>query len=413
MYLFKIAFRNIFRRRGRTFIIAGLLTLAVVLFLFLESLMMGLMDTTFSNITDFEISHIEVGREAFFTEEDRGRVLPLDQGFTAKESMEQEIEGLEGFQGLTGVLDFSADFIAKRHEFPVRVRAIDTESFADVFRNHNYILEGDFLQPGGSGVVIGNELARFFGLEQGDSFTLRFQDTGGSFNTIQGEVQGIVSVPHPEMNLGTVFVHQEQAWRALDLEEATINRLMVRLSSRGLAPEQSQVLRDRMEMPLEVRSYRDGAEFLVALEAWGMLETYFILGLLLLVGAIGIISTVILSAIERVREIGMMKAMGLREREIVQVFLWEAGGIGVLGGLMGCAISVPILYWLVETGISFEIFFDLGAMGVPLGHTLTGVWNPSSFFLMVLFVMVVSILASIIPAFWAARKDPVAAIRYR
>lgn len=414
MYLLKIAFRNLFRRRGRTLILSLILTLAVVFFLFMESMMMGLMDITFANIIDLETPHIEIGREEFFLEADEGNILPLEETFVPDDDMLMAINETQGVLGMTKVLDFSADFIAGRHEFPVRVRAIDPLTFGEVFRNQEYLVEGEFITGNGSGIVIGERLAEFFDLQSGDFFTLRFQDRRGAFNTMQGDVKGIVSVPHPDMNLGTVFVAKEQATKALNLQEDKVSQIMVRMENRDQALTQAQKLGVEFAgRDFQVRSYRDAAELLVALEAWGYLETYFILALFLLVGGIGIVSAIVLAAIERVKEIGMMKALGLKENEIVRVFILEAAGIGAIGGLIGCVLGAVVVYWLTFYGLDMEAFLDLGDLGVPLGDKLYGAWNTSSFGLIFIFVVAVAIIASIIPSYWAARKDPVEAIQHR
>jgi len=414
LYLLRISFRNLFRRKGRTLIISSILALAVVFFLFMESLMIGLMDITFANITDFETPHVEIGRQEFFQEEEKGNILPLEENFIPDETILAVVEEREGFVAWTGVLDFSGEFIAGRHQYPVRVRAINPDTFPGVFKNEEYLVQGEFIAAGEPGIVIGKQLAEFFDLEVGDYYTLRFQDIDRSFNTMQGEVRGLISVPHPEMNLGTVFVARDQANAALGLDENKISRLMVRLEDRGLAPEQAGQLEEKIGgEALQVRSYREAAEFLVSLEAWGFIETYFILALFLVVGAIGIISAVVLAALERVKEIGMMKAMGLKEREIVGVFLLEAAGMGAVGGLLGCVLGGGIVFWLAEVGMRMEVLLDMEGLGVPMGDMIYGAWNPLSFILIFGFVVVVAVISSLFPSYWAARKDPVEALQYR
>ncbi len=412
--MMRIALRNLFRRRGRTLVIAGILAVAVVFFLFMESLMTGVMDISFGNVIDYETPHIEIGRTEFFAQADDDRVLPLEETFIPDDEVFTAIRDCEGFVALTTVVDFSAVLAAGGYEFPVRVRSVDPDTFGDVFRNQEHLLQGSFVELNESGLVIGGRLADVFDLEVGDSYTLLFQDEQGSLITVQGSVRGVVSVPHPDMNLGTVFMARDQAAGVLGIEDSRVSHIMVRMQSRDQALTQAEKLADRLAgSALEVRSYRDASELLVSFEAWGYLETYVILALFLLVGAIGIISAIVLAAIERVREIGMMKALGLREGEIVRVFLMEAGGIGAIGGLIGCALGAVVVYWLSNYGISMETFLDLDALGVPLGDHIYGAWTAPSFAMILVFVTVVAVAAGVVPAYWAARKDPVEAIQHR
>lgn len=414
MYLLTIALRNLLRRRGRTFLIASILALAVIFFLFMESLMSGVMDITFSNLVDFETPHIEVATGKFFARADDDQVLPPGESFIPDETVLAEIRAVEGFSALTPVLDISADFAAGKYEFPVMVRAIDPGTFGEVFKTGDYLVGGDFIEGDEPGVVIGEQLAGVFDLEVGDSYVLHLHGQRGAPVKLQGQVAGIVSVPNPDMNLRVVLMAREPAASAIRLDEASANRIMVRLENRDQAVSQAEVLGRKMEgSGLEARSYREAAEFLVSLEAWGYLETYFILALFLLVGAIGIISVMVLAAIERVKEIGMMKAMGLTEGEIVRVFVLEAAGVGAIGGAIGCLLGAVVVFFMETYGISMEAFLDLGALGVPIADRIYGAWNAFSFVVIFVFVVVVAVAASLVPAYWAARKDPVDAIQHR
>jgi len=414
MYLVRIALRNLLRRRGRTLVIAAILAVAVVFYLFMESLMAGVMGITFGNVIDYDTPHIEISTQEFFARADEGRILPLEETFTPQEDMLALMRARDGFVAHTAVLDFSAVFAAADYDFAVRVRSIDPDSFTDVFKNHQHLVDGSFIEANEPGIVIGSQLAEVFGLAAGDAYALRFHDAQGSFTEIRGSVRGIVSVPHPDMRLTTVFMAHDQATRALGLEQTRVNRIMVRMKDRVQAVSQADALGEMMQgSGYAVRSYRDASEFLVSLEAWGYLETYIILALFLLVGAIGIVSAIVLAAIERVREVGMMKALGLREGEIVRIFLLEAGGIGAVGGLIGCVLGAGVVYWLTNYGMSLEAFLDLDSLGVPLGDHIYGAWSTPSFAMILLYVVVVSVLASVIPSYWAARKDPVEAIQHR
>ena len=127
-------------------------------------------------------------------------------------------------------------------------------------------------------------------------------------------------------------------------------------------------------------------------------------GISLLVASFGIANTMIMSILERTREIGIMKAIGAEDREIKLIFFVEAAVIGVVGGVMGVlwrgestrvANRLAYRFILKPQGASFIDFFDL-----PLYLWLGAI----------LFAFVVSILAALYPASRAARIDPVRAL---
>jgi putative ABC transport system permease protein len=129
-------------------------------------------------------------------------------------------------------------------------------------------------------------------------------------------------------------------------------------------------------------------------------------GISLLVASFGIANTMIMSILERTREIGIMKAIGAEDREIKLIFFVEAAVIGVVGGVIGVLLAWAIdgvanrlayRFILKPQGASFIDFFDL-----PLYLSLGAI----------LFALGVSIIAALYPASRAARIDPVRALRH-
>jgi ABC-type antimicrobial peptide transport system permease subunit len=129
-------------------------------------------------------------------------------------------------------------------------------------------------------------------------------------------------------------------------------------------------------------------------------------GISLLVASFGIANTMIMSILERTREIGIMKAIGAEDREIKLIFFVEAAVLGLVGGVLGVlaawgidALANRLAYRFIlkPQGASFVDFFSL-----PLWLTVGAI----------LFALVVSILAALYPAARAARIDPVRALRH-
>lgn len=129
-------------------------------------------------------------------------------------------------------------------------------------------------------------------------------------------------------------------------------------------------------------------------------------GISLLVASFGIANTMVMSILERTREIGIMKAIGAEDREIKLIFFVEAAVIGVCGGVIGALLAWGIdavanrlayRFILKPQGAAFVDFFSLPP------------WLSAS---AILFALVVSILAALYPAARAARIDPVRALRH-
>ena len=129
-------------------------------------------------------------------------------------------------------------------------------------------------------------------------------------------------------------------------------------------------------------------------------------GISLLVASFGIANTMIMSILERTREIGIMKAIGAEDREIKLIFFFEAAVIGVIGGVIG-----SIAAWVIDVvanRLAYRfILKPQGASFVDFFHLPPWLWLGA-----ILFALSVSILAALYPAARAARIDPVRALRH-
>ena len=106
---------------------------------------------------------------------------------------------------------------------------------------------------------------------------------------------------------------------------------------------------------------------------WG----YVIMLFILLLSAVGIVNTVLMSVYERIREVGVLKALGFRGREVVWMFIFEGFFVGCLGSFLGAALGVLIDCYTIFVGFSLQKFGDVGG-GFAFWGTLRGEWNPGS-----------------------------------
>ena len=125
----------------------------------------------------------------------------------------------------------------------------------------------------------------------------------------------------------------------------------------------------------------------------------------IVVAALGIVNTMVMSILERFREIGIMKAVGAGDRDIRRIFFFESGAIGLAGGAAGCALG-----WATSLVINRVVNFYLARQGLPFVDYFA---FPAWIFLgAVVFSLLVSLAAGIYPARRAARVDPVVALRH-
>jgi len=132
----------------------------------------------------------------------------------------------------------------------------------------------------------------------------------------------------------------------------------------------------------------------------------FAIGMIaIVVASLGIINTMVMSILERYKEIGIAKAVGARDSDVKKIFLFEAGTIGFLGGIFGLALG-----WAVSILINQVVNYFLARQGIPYVNYFSFPWWLCLG--AIAFSVLVSLVAGIYPTMRAARVDPVAALRH-
>ena len=125
----------------------------------------------------------------------------------------------------------------------------------------------------------------------------------------------------------------------------------------------------------------------------------------IVVASLGIINTMIMSILERYKEIGIMKAVGASNKDVKKIFLFESGVIGFMGGIFGLALG-----WIVSVIINLVINSIAVRQGVPDMNYFSFPWWLCLG--AVVFSIFISLIAGIYPTLRAAKVDPVVALRH-
>jgi len=412
MFSFKLGLKNLTRQKRRNIIIILVIAFAFSSYLLMDSLMNGMEEMSFDNIKNYDTGNIQVAYPEYW--EDREELL-LENLIYLNQDMEESINSTDGLLGVSPELRFKANLNNGIDEISVRGVGISIEKYNQVFGTKNYVVEGSMFAPGESKAVIGVRLAELMDLKVSDYITLLVRTKDDTFNTIDIEIAGLVRAPNPMINNGIVFVPLEVAQKALNVGNA-VSMITLKTVS-GDEDKVTKELTDSFKnknLDLKAYSWKESASSVIALSAAKKGGIGAILSVVLLIGMLGIINNVILSALERTSEIGMMKALGMREWEIVFVFMVEATGIGILGGLTGCLLGYAGVSALVKYGFSIAyIGGDGSEFGIPILDKIYGAWNYPAFSFLFILGVVIAVLSSILPAYWAAKKDPVKAIYHR
>lgn len=265
---------------------------------------------------------------------------------------------------------------------------------------------GRYLSSGDTNVaVIGNSLANDM-FDQ--SITLNRQIT------IEGQNFRVVGILEATGSFGqqdsVVYIPKEMARQILDSGSNQLSSISVKASDSSTVPELTSEIESRLRIFRHVSE--DEQDFTVT-SAQAMQEqissvtatlTLFLAGIAsiaLLVGGIGISNSMFTSVMERTRQIGILKALGTTNNEVMKIFLTESGLIGLIGGVLG------VFFGIIASGIVSEI----GIRMMGMGTTIT-VITPELIIFAIGFSLLVGAVSGLFPARRAAKLQPVEALRY-
>jgi putative ABC transport system permease protein len=138
-----------------------------------------------------------------------------------------------------------------------------------------------------------------------------------------------------------------------------------------------------------------------------------LVAMILLIAAVGIVNTILMSVYSRIREIGVLRAYGMTPKDIRRLFTREGIIIGAFGSIAGLVLGAFIVYFFMTIGIPLSKIFgnlDLGA--IPMNAVMRGEFRPSAFVLGFLFGVIVAWIAARIPAKRAGRLEPTDALKF-
>jgi putative ABC transport system permease protein len=401
--MFKIALRNIFRNKRRSLLSLTIIGLgAAMLFLVggfvresLTSMEIGLAGS-YGHLQIADTGYWDRSEEPveYLLQDDR--LTEIEAILSAHSNVTSWTKQLD-FSGLVGNAEKTAMVLGAGVE-------IDNPTLEPM---DDMLVSGHPLEAGTNGILLGRLLAERLGVEPGDPINVAGFTVNETLNAMTVEVAGAFKYFSQEWEEQLTFLPLELVQRLLRTDG--IDKVMIRLS--GLkevtrAKQELQISFDALALGVEVKPWQDVAPFYSELKTfWEALEGLSTMGVFIL-AFFSIMQVLTMSFMERTREVGTIRAVGTKRRQVFGMLLTEGVLLGLLGGLFGAVLGFGLGSLINVSNIGWMYPGATEPMAVGIQLVMANAIPP------VIIVMISAFLSAIYPAWHAARTNVVTALHY-
>jgi ABC-type lipoprotein release transport system permease subunit len=405
MKLVKISWRNLWRNSTRTIVTITAVALCIAILIIFQSLIIGLIGKAVHNTTNLVVGEVQIHAIGYLDDRSIYKSLKnVDKiRAVAKENNIGMVERSYGF-GLISSGTKSAG---------TQFWGIDPESELKYFDFANHIDEGNFLTKTSlKKVVLGNKLARSLAAELGTELVIFVQGADGSLGNELFYVTGILGNVADNIDRGAAIILRDD----FDILFSTNNLIHeIALNSKGkLEAEEIQKLMSAKAAGVAVETWK---ELMPTIAIMTEKMSVFMLTMFSLIftiaASLGVMNTLVMSTYDRMKEFGIIRAIGATPWLIIRQVSLEAILLTFLASIIGTVIGLSIAIYLQVYGIDISGKGNLAFGGIVFDPIWRASVSLKSVFLPVVLMMLTSIVASIYPASIAARIKPVEAIHYK
>ncbi len=405
MNIFQLAWRNIGRNRRRTISTVGAMALALLLCVLYSTLVTGMVNGMEEGVVEVGVGDIQLHEPGYL---DRPSIYDRIQNVDALIDTIHS-HGFLASPRLTG----SSLLAANDTAIGGALYGVDTVLDSQVSIIPDRVDEGQWLDPSDpNGVVVGRRAARALSLEVGDELVALGQAADGSMANDLFTVRGILSPISDGIDRAGVFLHIG-TFRDYFVVPTGVHQIILRRpSGEELDPAAATVA--TLVPHLDVKTWRQlnptFAQFMDAAS-----QAVFIIAFILyLLVAIVIVNAMLMSVFERIKEFGVLKAIGVGPYQVVSLILVETLMQAAIATAIGAAVGGSLVgYFQSIGGIPINFMAGMSLMGQSLQDTLPVTSTAAALILPVILLVVFAFLSAIYPAIKAARISPVEAMQHQ
>lgn len=401
--LWVIAYRDLGRNRRRTVLTMIAVALGLAILILMSGFIGGVMDGSLRDSIRLQTGHVQLRATSYEIEKMSLQWQDLIQDSSA---LVAQAETLDAVQDATPVLWASGILSTLQETSGVQVTGIMPDGqFHQPIREG--MVAGQYLDPDARGeILISKRLADIMGIGVGQRVSLAVGNDEGQPEEGIFTVRGLFYTGIAGYDERTVFMTLSQA-QAFTGAGDRASAIVIMLHN----SDDAAAVAAALQSPgITALTWEDMNAILRELAQTGMSFYYILYGIVILVVAVIIANTLLMAVFERIREIGILAALGMKRRQIMGMFLLEATSLALIGILFGILLGSAAVGYLSRVGIYIGEDVSAIAANIPMSATMYTEFVPGDMVALSIAMLVIIVLVSLYPAWFAARLEPVKAL---
>ena len=390
----------------RSGVVVTAVSLGVFAGVFTMAFMRGMANDRLESAIKTETSHIQLHNPEYLNVND------IENFFPDSDRKMKEIRGLTGVESVSRRLIINSIISSAEKGGGVRLIGVEPDNEKKVTNLNEKIINGNYLEPlkRGDPIVIGEKLAEKLAVRTGSKVVLGMLDIDGQPFYHQFRISGVFQTPSAPFDEFTAFVRYEDLLTMTRLPENAAHEIAIYTTSEDMSGEVADRLKS-MYPELSVQEWFEIMPELGYLTASMDFYMYIFILIILLALGFGIVNTMLMVVLERIKELGMLMAVGMNKTRIFLMIMLETVFLSLTGGVIGIFLGAAFSKYFHARGMDLSGLYKEGLEALGWDTVVHTEIHVDMVVIVTLLVILTGIAASVYPALKALKLNPSEAIR--
>jgi len=408
--LFSIAWKNVWRNKLRSLIVIISITVGLLGGLFYLAFSNGMVQFQIGASIKTEIANIQMHNPKYLTNDE------IIYTISNPEGKKSEILKIDEVQAVACRIKSMAMISSANSGTGVTINGIDVESEKSISDLHTKIFSGNYFNTKlRNPIVIGNKLAEKLKVKEKSKIVVTIQDFNGDITYGAFKIAGIYKTHNTMYDQANAFVLKEDLANLISFGESQTTEIAILAKHNDFTDIVSSKLKTLFaeeigKDKIVVRSWTEINPILKMLNEMTIQFTMIFVMIILVALSFGIINTMLMAIMERVREIGMLMAIGMSKVRVFLMIMLETIFLSITGGVLGLFLSWIVISITNVTGIDLSAVAE-GLNAIGYSSFVRPELGVFFYFMIGSLVIITAMFASILPARKALKLKPSEAIR--